>query len=201
MAARPCSPCASSTSVGAAGSPGNMGSTSRGCVVAAVVVVVALGVVVFLLGRASSLVPQARALFGTGDPPVSQGAPSGAVVRVSAPEGEPYRVEWGSGLLPPTETGTIDPELGYRDHPVNPRAVDPTGGFHVTVYAGSGDPYPLGDPGKGVGAVLFASGSYAACEQAEQSVRLDWAPQEEGFDLLGGLRRKAYCGSYMYSIP
>lgn len=178
------------------------GSTGRGCVIA-VVAAVALGVVVvlLLLGRFFSLLPPARAFFAAEAPPTAQGAPSEAVVRVSAPEGEPYRVEWGSGPLPPTEVNTIDSGLGYRDHPVNPRAVDPYGGFRVTVYAGNGDPYPLGDPGKEVGAVLFTSGEYATCERAEESVRIEWTPQGGGFDLLGGLRRKATCGSYRFSIP
>ena len=178
-----------------------MDSIGRGCVIA-VVAAVALGVVVvLLLGRIFSLAPVARAFFSTEDPPTAQGAPSEAVVRVSAPEGEPYRVEWGSGPLPPTEAGTIDPGLGFRDHPVNPRAVDTYGGFRVTVYAGDGDPYPLGDPGKEVGAVLFASGEYATCERAEESVRLGWAPGGEGLDPLGGLSKKATCGSYWFSIP
>lgn len=156
---------------------------------------VAVLVVVFLVSR-----PYLGALAAS-DNPESQGAPSRAVVRVSAPEGEPYRIEWGSGLLPPTKSGTIDPELGYWDHPVNPRAADPSGSIRVTVYAGDGDPYPLGDPGKEIGAVLFASGEYAICNRAEQSVRLDWVPRDEGFDPIGTLRKKANCGSYRSRIP
>lgn len=159
------------------------------------------GIVVVVLAVAFfSLRPYVGALAAS-DNPEAQGAPSRAVVRVSALEGEPYRIEWGSGLLPPIELGTIDPDLGYRDHPVNPRAVDSSGGFHFKVYAGDGDTYPFGDPGKEIGAVLFTAGAYATCKRAEQSVRLDWAPQEEGFDPVGMLRKKADCGSYRYRIP
>ncbi|QIN77532.1 hypothetical protein GBA65_02325 [Rubrobacter marinus] len=135
------------------------------------------------------------------DNPEAQGAPSRAVVRVSAPEGEPYRIEWGSGLLPPIETGTIDPKLGYRDHTVNTRAVDPSGGIHMTVYAGTGDPYPFGDPSEEIGAVLFASGEYATCSRAKQSVKLDWAPGSENRNLIDLLRKKVECGSYRSRIP
>lgn len=173
-----------------------------GCMVLVVAVGASCVVVLLVLARIYPLFPLAQALLRPADPPaVEEGTPFGAIVRVSAPEGETYRVRWGSGPTSEMEEGTIDPALGYQDHQANPRGVDPFGDFDITVLAGTEDTYPMGEPGTEVGAVLFVSGEYATCERAEESVRLEWVPRDGGFDLLGGLRRKATCGSYRFSIP
>lgn len=58
------------------------------------------------------------------EPPAAEDAPRGAVVRVIVPEEEPYWIQWGGPFSASVEEGKIDPDLGYRDHPVPPEHFD-----------------------------------------------------------------------------
>ena len=165
---------------------------------AVAVVVVALLVLAWFY----PLVPFARALYSSEAPPVvEEGIPSDAVLRVSAPEGETYRVQWGFGPLTETEEGTIDPDLGYQDHQANPRGVGPSGEFDVTVLAGTEDTYPMGEPGTEVGAVLFVSGEAETCVRGEGTTNLRWKPQGGPPNPLARPFEQLECESYAYSIP
>ena len=98
------------------------------------------------------------------EPPVAEDAPQQAVLRVLAPEGEPYDIQWGHGFSQENVEGeVVDPKLGYRDYPVRNQAVTYDGrGFNIVIEASGGKPggyreeVPLGD-------VLFVEGEYAHC--------------------------------------
>lgn len=180
-----------------------VGFVGRGGCLIPVAAVGVLCVAVFLvLARIYPLWPLAQALLWRADPPVvEEGTPFGAVLRVSAPEGEVYRVRWGSGPTSETEEGTIDPALGYRDHQANPRGVGPFGDFEVTVLAGAEDTYPMGEPGTEVGAVLFVSREAETCVRGEATTNLRWRPQDQFSSPFSGVLEQLQCESYPYSIP
>jgi len=131
------------------------------------------------------------------EPPRAAGAPDEAVLRVEAPEGEEYRIEWGSGFGTETDKGEeVDPELGYRDYPVQAEAIDRSGYYHITVYAGDERTYPAGKRDVPLGAVLFVSGEYAHCQGGHTgALHLNWHPGEG----LGQPMKRMTCGSHRYA--
>ncbi len=145
---------------------------------------------------AQIVIPLTLGFLNPWEPPVAEGAPSEAVLRVLVPEGETYRVVWGQGFAQETvEGGPQDPNTGYRDHPAPDEALDGNGGIHATIYVGANDYNQVGNDELGVGAVLFVSGQYAECKGGKARVYINWRPSD-GLD--SGINRMI-CGSHRYA--
>jgi hypothetical protein len=139
-------------------------SGRKGCFVGCAAV---LGLVLLypLWLLANIVIPLTLGFLFPWEPPLEEGAPDKAVLRVIAPEGEPYRIEWGTGFSRETVEGEeVDPELGYRDYPVHPKAVDKSGSYTIWVRAGDEERYRSGNDDIPLGALLFIDGKYADCE-------------------------------------
>jgi hypothetical protein len=172
-------------------------SGRKGCLVGCVV---ALGLVLFypLYLLASLVIVLGLGFLFPWEPPVAEDAPQEAVLRVLAPEGETYRIEWGRGFSKEIVEGEqVDPGLGYRDHPVQADAVDRYGGYNISVYAGDERTHPAGDDEVPLGAVLFVSGEYKYCKGAQSgALHLNWTPGEAAG---GPALQRMICGSHRYA--
>jgi hypothetical protein len=170
-------------------------SARKGCLAGCAV---ALGLVLLypLVLIAQIVIPLTLGLLFPWEPPVAEDAPKEAVLRVLVPEGETYRIEWGTGFEKKTEEGDVqDPHTRYRDHAVPDEAVDRQGRIIATIYVGIDRYNPAGNNDVAVGAVLFVMGEYADCEGGNGYIFIRWAPHQE-LD-TGTLR--ATCGSHRYA--
>jgi hypothetical protein len=107
-----------------------------GCAV--VLGLVLLYPIVLLVGI---IVPVTLGFLFPWEPPVAEDAPRKAVLRVLAPEGEPYDIKWEGtfGSKANLEGEVVDPKLGYRDYPLPDEAVfqppHTRGSFNIKVDA------------------------------------------------------------------
>jgi hypothetical protein len=128
---------------------------------------------------------------------VAKDAPQQAVLRVLAPEGEPYDIQWGGGFSKEDLEGeVVDPKLGYRDYPVRDEAVSrgPSEGFDIKIEASGGKPggYRQEVP---LGTVLFVEGEYAECHGGTGNIYIFW----KGHKDFGPTMTRMLCGSHRYA--
>jgi len=149
-----------------------------------------------LYNLAMIVIPLTLGFLFPWEAPRSGESPDEAIIRIIAPEGAPYYIEWGSGFSNPTEPGEVDPNLGYRDHPVDPAAVEDDH-FDITVRAGleNDDTYSPGDDDVSLGAVLFVAGETVECKGGSGTLFIDWRPD----DGAGGAVKRMTCGSHRWA--
>ena len=130
------------------------------------------------------------------EPPRAEDAPRQAVLRVLAPEGEPYDIQWGYGFSQENVEGeVVDPELGYRDYPVRDQAVAYNGrGFNILIEASGGKPGGYREE-VSLGAVLFVEGEYAACRGDQGEIYLNWMSGQSYSPPI----QRMICGSHRYA--
>ncbi len=124
-------------------------------------------------------------------PPVAGDAPGGAVLRVTAPAGEPYEITWGSAWE--SHRGKVPAGDAYVDHAVPYEAWDGDG-IEASVESGllvSGTT-PVDDVDLGV--VLFVDGEYAQCEGGSNSADIYWSE----YDGTGGGLTRTLCGTHRW---
>jgi hypothetical protein len=92
--------------------------------------------------------------------PTAPGSPEEAVVRVVAPEGEPYSIDFGDGAVDYPEGVSADGSA-YRDHPA-PEGTD----FSRIVFDKEGNEWgePVWEGDAKV--LLFKQGEYAGCNSS-----------------------------------
>jgi hypothetical protein len=129
------------------------------------------------------------------EPPRAEDAPREAVLRVLAPEGEPYDIQWGSGFSKENQEGEmVDPNLGYRDYPVRDQAKTyDSSGFEIVIEASGGRPGGYREE-VSLGAVLFVEGEYAYCRGDQGEIFLNWRPGQGNSAPI----TRMLCGSHRY---
>lgn len=123
-------------------------------------------------------------------PPVAENAPRGAVLRVTAPEGAPYEITWGTSWE--SQRDKVPSGDAYVDYAVPDEAVD---GDRIVASVETGF-LIAGRPVEDVdlGAVLFVNGEYADCNGGSGSVDIDWSTYDgQGFALT-----RTTCGTHRW---
>ena len=118
-------------------------------------------------------------------------SPTGEVLRVEAPEGEPFQIDWGIGAG--TQRGEVPTGSEYVDHTI-PTEIAESDDLFISIRAGSALTY-VGQEEVNVGAILYVDGKYADCSESIDEVGVNWSSYEE----LGGTGVRVACGSYRWA--
>lgn len=148
-------------------------------------------VLVLLAPVAVLAVTLVSGLLSAPEPPDTEGASGGAVLRVIAPEGKLYRIFWNYETL---ATGSVEDKAAYKDYEVPPEAGSLEEGFNLALERVENE---AGEKWDGpLQAILFVEGEYATCSASGAPVvRLYWRPDRGA----NGLLMRATCGRYRYA--
>lgn len=113
------------------------------------------------------------------------------VLRVYAPAGESYRIDWGLGYG--TQSGKVASGDAYVDYTIPGELLD-TGDISIGIDAGSNLTH-VEQEEVVLGAVLYIDKKSVDCDGAPNAVNVNWNSYEE----QGGPITRMTCGTYKWS--